>query len=219
MNLNYPTRSDHYDLINVFNANFSEIVNKTINGDTNYGGTIVSNLNTIEKTGFYTSYGTATGAPSTSYSWFIEHINSNAGTVSAYQRAVAYSTNVIIYERTKQSGTWGNWVLNNSSTTSSDLGNPNSNLGTITTHKILKRNGVCEYKLSANSGTWTAGTSYTVATLDAAYRPIEHVREERRINDVSFGYFFISSITGAITITPRTSITNSSLAIDKTFLT
>ena len=85
-------------------------LNKGIFGDTQYGGTISSNFNTITKNGYYTGYGTATGAPNTSYSWFVHHQNSNAGTVSATQRAVAYKTGEpIIMERVKQSSTWGNW--------------------------------------------------------------------------------------------------------------
>src|SRR5574344_1481438 len=85
-------------------------LNKGIFGDTQYGGTITSNFNTITKNGYYTGYGTATGAPNTSYSWFVHHQNSNAGTVSATPRAVAYTTGEpIIMERVKQSSTWGNW--------------------------------------------------------------------------------------------------------------
>jgi hypothetical protein len=73
---------------------------------------IVTNLDTIARTGNYTVYGTATGAPSTTYSWFIEHINSSAGTVTAYQRAIAYSTDNIVYERTKIGSTWESWIRN-----------------------------------------------------------------------------------------------------------
>ena len=78
-------------------------------GATQYGGTIVTNLNTISKGGFYTALGTATGVPNSSYSWFITHQNSNTGTLSATQRAVAYSTDLIVYERVMQSSTWGAW--------------------------------------------------------------------------------------------------------------
>src|SRR5574344_408608 len=85
-------------------------LNKGIFGDTQYGGTITSDFNTITKNGYYTGYGTATGAPNTSYSWFVHHQNSNAGTTSATKRAVAYKTGEpIITERVKQSSTWGNW--------------------------------------------------------------------------------------------------------------
>src|SRR5574344_3114603 len=59
---------------------------------------------------YTTLFRSATGVPDTNYSWFVTHQNSNTGTVSATQRAVAFSTNLIIYERTKISGTWGNWI-------------------------------------------------------------------------------------------------------------
>lgn len=89
----------------------SNNLNKIVCGDTQYGGTIVTNIDTINKSGYYTCYGTATGAPNTSYSWFIHHQNSNAGTASATQRAVAYSLTLIVYERVKVNGTWGNWGI------------------------------------------------------------------------------------------------------------
>lgn len=98
---NYPSTATPRNATNL---------NKGIFGDTQYGGTISSNFNTITKNGYYTGYGTATGAPNTSYSWFVHHQNSNAGTASATQRAVAYTTGEpIIMERVKQSSTWGNW--------------------------------------------------------------------------------------------------------------
>ena len=77
-------------------------------------GTVVTNLDTITKTGFYTCYGNATGVPDEDYSWFVLHQNSNVGTVSATQRAIAYNTGIIIYERSKQASTWGSWHLNSS---------------------------------------------------------------------------------------------------------
>lgn len=88
----------------------SNNLNKIVCGDTQYGGTIVTNIDTINKSGYYTCYGTATGAPNTSYSWFIHHQNSNAGTASATQEAVAYSTTIYKYIRTKANSTWGDWI-------------------------------------------------------------------------------------------------------------
>ena len=79
-------------------------------GATQYAGTISENLNTINKAGFYTCYETATGVPSASYSWFVLHQNSNAGVANAYQRAIAYDTTLIVYERTKVASVWGSWV-------------------------------------------------------------------------------------------------------------
>src|SRR5574344_3145210 len=121
-------------------------LNKGIFGDTQYGGTITSDFNTITKNGYYTGYGTATGAPNTSYSWFVHHQNSNAGTTSATKRAVAYKTGEpIITERVKQSSTWGNWYnplqsgwnLANETWTYSSVDNPTGVI-TITGDKTGK---------------------------------------------------------------------------------
>lgn len=96
--------------------------NNIIAGDTIYGGTVIDNLNTINKNGFYTCYSTATGVPSASYSWFVTHQNSNVGTASATQRAVAYTTTPVVYERTKSSGTWNAWELQGSEGSVTQLG-------------------------------------------------------------------------------------------------
>ena len=82
---------------------------RTIYGDNAYGSTLVTDFNAITKSGFYTGYGAAAGAPDTNFSWFVIHQNSAVGVVSMYQRAVAFSTTIIVYERTKISSTWGAW--------------------------------------------------------------------------------------------------------------
>jgi hypothetical protein len=74
-----------------------------------YGGIVSSNFNTIATSGFYTGYGTATGAPNMSSSWYIQHINSNVGTASAYQVAKSYTT-IEVYMRVKTTSTWGSWL-------------------------------------------------------------------------------------------------------------
>jgi len=84
--------------------------------DSIYGGILSSNLNTITVSGFYTAYGTATGAPNTSSSWYIQHINSNAETVSAMQVANSFTTSEV-YKRLKTSSVWGSWI----NVTSSDV--------------------------------------------------------------------------------------------------
>lgn len=85
-------------------------------GATDYGGTIATDLDGLTHTGFYTCLGTAAGAPNTSYSWFVLHTNSNAGTLYALQTAIAYNSGAIIcYERVKAAGTWGSWILRSSS--------------------------------------------------------------------------------------------------------
>lgn len=95
------------------NKTFTEnvIAPNLVGGNTAYGGTIVDNLNNITKNGFYTCYGTAIGAPNTSFSWFVIHQNSNAGTTSATQRCTAYGDNSIVYERKKADGVWKDFVL------------------------------------------------------------------------------------------------------------
>ena len=81
-------------------------------GTSQYGGTLVTNVNTINKDGFYTAYGDATGVPSTGYSWWITHENSQVGTASATQTAKAFiSGEPTEYIRNKISSTWGAWFL------------------------------------------------------------------------------------------------------------
>ena len=86
-----------------------------VKGNTDYGGTLTDNLDTLIRNTPFTCLGTATGAPDASYSWFGWHINSNAGTAAAAQIAYAFNSNAIIcYERVKTSGTWGAWKLRGS---------------------------------------------------------------------------------------------------------
>ena len=108
-----------------------------------FGGKIITNLNTIVRNGGYTAFGTATGVPNTSYSWFIKHENSNAGNASAYQRAVAYSTTLIVYERVKQNSTWGNWVNTTAEATTTTNGLMSSSdktkLNNLTTYSTVEQ--------------------------------------------------------------------------------
>ena len=89
--------------------------NPTAYGGISYGGGAseagisFTDLDILAYTGFYTCFGTTAHVPSSSYSWFIEHINSNVGNVSATQIAIAYATTTIIYIRHKISSTWGAW--------------------------------------------------------------------------------------------------------------
>src|SRR5574344_2926375 len=131
-------------------------LNKGIFGDTQYGGTITSDFNTITKNGYYTGYGTATGAPNSSYSWFVLHQNSNAGTVSATQRAVAYNSIPIIYERVKTSSTWGAWVLQGSGSGGGVI--EFDNKGTVTTNITLVENKI-------TTGYWSDTNTITLQTV------------------------------------------------------
>lgn len=116
-------------------------------GESDYGGTASTNLNTITKNGFYTCLGTATGAPSTSYGWFMTHQNSNADTTSATQRAVAVNATPTVYERVKVAGTWGDWTLQGSGGGSTTL--PLVALGSISTNKTLDNNTVTTANVTA----------------------------------------------------------------------
>jgi len=91
------------------------VYNPTAYGGISYGGgageagVSFTDLDILAYTGFYTCFGTTANVPSSSYSWFIEHINSNVGTTSATQIATAYATTTIIYIRHKISNNWGSW--------------------------------------------------------------------------------------------------------------
>ena len=97
------------------NVGLSNAYNPTAYGGISYGGGAdesgisFTDLDTLVYTGSYTCFGTTANVPSASYSWFIQHINSNVGTTSAIQIATAYATTTIIYIRHKISGTWGAW--------------------------------------------------------------------------------------------------------------
>lgn len=106
--------------INTLNANDQSLLAsidanfiRTIYGDNAYGSTLATDFNAITKSGFYTGYGTATGAPDSNFSWFVLHQNSAVGSVSEYQRATAFSTQLIVMERTKIASTWGSWTPRN----------------------------------------------------------------------------------------------------------
>src|SRR5574344_187295 len=91
-------------------------------GATFYGGTIVDNLNTLARTMPFTCHGTSAGAPDTTHTWFGWHLNSNAGTISASQMAIAFGTDLIVKYRTKSASVWGPWrngstTVNNSTDT------------------------------------------------------------------------------------------------------
>jgi hypothetical protein len=89
-----------------------------IKGNTIYGGIVTDNFDIIGHTGFFTGYYNTTGAPTAQVgnpSWFVLHMNSNVGVVSAIQVAYAYvNTSIICYERVKLASTWGAWILRSS---------------------------------------------------------------------------------------------------------
>ena len=77
-----------------------------------FGNTdIVTDVNSIQRSGFYTAYNTGSNVPNNLYNWFVVHNNSSTGTVNATQEATAYSTTIIKYKRNLINGVWGAWVL------------------------------------------------------------------------------------------------------------
>ena len=94
-----------------YTANTSEVTGVTFTAKINnvYGGKIADNLDTITQSGFYTCYGTATGVPNASSSWYVIHTNSNVGTVSAWQMAKSYTTGEFYFRN--KSTTWGAWEI------------------------------------------------------------------------------------------------------------
>ena len=88
---------------------------KTVYGDSDYGGTLASNLDTIVRNGFFTCYTGTTGLSAEmnalGISWHVLHENSNVGTGGALQTATGFSASGIIeYKRLKVGGAWGTWI-------------------------------------------------------------------------------------------------------------
>jgi len=92
-----------------------------VKGATIYGGTILpattGDFNSPVHDGYFTGYYNTLNAPPAqpgNPSWFVHHMNSNAGTAYAVQIAYAYTTSIICYERTKVAGVWQAWTLRSS---------------------------------------------------------------------------------------------------------
>lgn len=94
-----------------------------------------------------------------------------------------------------------------------------SNLGTVTTHLAMVKNGIARYSLTANSGTWAAGTTYTLCTLPEAYRPISEVLKPILLgtNNTRTAYLWFKT-DGRVQIQPSISMTNTVIFIDETYL-
>jgi Hep_Hag. len=104
-----------------------------------YGGTLVADLNAIIFSGFYTCLGTATGAPNSSSSWYVTHVNSNAGTADATQTAVSFGT-MVVYQRVKTASAWGAWVQETYKTA---FDNANQSLSGIVIKGVPYKNVPC----------------------------------------------------------------------------
>ena len=147
---------------------------KVIFGDTQYGGTISSDLNGISKSGFYSCYGTATGVPNSTYSWFVIHQCSNIDDANATQRAVAFNSSPVIYERVKASGVWGSWTsnaiganqdLSNLSATGENKFNPDKTSLTAGTTNTLAEGG---WHTLTNGSSSTTVNMFTSSDTDKA---------------------------------------------------
>lgn len=208
---NKITYTNMNDIKSVTNENDDRLIaveTNYVGGNTQYGGTIVTNLNTISKGGFYTALGTATGVPNSSYSWFVTHQNSNTGTVSATQRAVAYSTDLIVYERVMQSSTWGAWVnrstVNNLTTASAGNGVLDAYQGKVLNDKITNLTGVSLYDNDAGTaGTVTLSDSaanynyleiYFFNTSDNIYSSVKVYKPNDKSVDLTCGVFLGNQI-------------------------
>ena len=115
-------------------------VSKMFYPNNQYGGIISDNFNTISVSGFYTGYGTATGAPNSGSSWYLLHINSNLSTLTATQIARAY-TGGAMYIRQKADSTWGSWAL------------LRDDIGAAAKGSTIIANNI-------SSGTWSADSTY-----------------------------------------------------------
>lgn len=93
-------------------------VSKMFYPNNQYGGIVVSDalnlfLNDLSVNGFYTCYSTNTGttnAPFSNSNAHIIHLNSNVGTVTAYQIAVAYNDGRVL-SRAKRNSVWTPWSI------------------------------------------------------------------------------------------------------------
>lgn len=128
-----------------------------------YGGTLVTNLDTILYSNFYTAYAGATGNPFTN-STHLVHLNSSVGTGGAYQMAVDFLTGAK-KERIKNANIWGAWKdisSGGSSTTSfSEVTLPVIDFEAVEGTDILLYEG--PYYIN-NRGVW-----YQLTTGDFAY--------------------------------------------------
>jgi len=99
-----------------------------VKGTTIYGGTLLEattgDFNTPTHDGYFTGYYNTLNAPPVQAgnpSWFVHHMNSNAGPLYAVQIAYAYTTSIICYERTKINGVWQAWQLRGSGSSVSEV--------------------------------------------------------------------------------------------------
>lgn len=100
----------HNELVkDIIDSMFNKISdNGVIFGNTPEGTTQVSDVNKIEKSGFYSCDSNAAGAPNSSYNWFILHQQVGK---TATQRAIAVNNKMIVYERVNMNDSWSDWQI------------------------------------------------------------------------------------------------------------
>lgn len=108
-------------------------------GNSVYGGTTVTDLNTIVRSGFYSALGSASNVPDINYSWLITHVNSNSGVENATQKAVAINNTIISYQRVKKNSIWNSWVQDGSG--SGPTSNVNFDILDGNTLTVTNKNG------------------------------------------------------------------------------
>ena len=143
-------------------------------GTSVYGGSLVTDTNSVNRNGFYSCLGTATSVPNVNYSWNFIHMNSNQGTTSAYQRWVAVNSTPIIYERLKTNSTWGAFTIVNAKDTVPTSGsvNPLTSGGAFTALQGLS--GGFSFSMAADK---SMVVNFTDPTTHEVYSPTTQSRD------------------------------------------
>ena len=90
---------------------------------------------------------------------------------------------------------------------------------TVTQHYVNKKNGVCEYALSATA-TMASDTTYTLETLPSGYRPnVAFGKNILLSNSTSILAHLSISTAGVVTVISRATVTAQLISINETFLT
>ena len=204
--------------LTVSNSNVRFDANTEISGSASYSGIFIDNGATV-KIGNITINNCNRAIETTRlgrfYATTITGSGNNAGIYGTGGSQISYNSNTI--SATTPYTLSDDSIITNS--ISEDLTDISQNLGTITAHEIYRTNRICQYRLSAMCGDWTANTGYQINTtpIPSIYRPLFSYTMELKLSDVLSGYVMILT-SGYIYIYPRSTISNSSLAINVTFI-
>jgi len=206
---NIQTNAENINALAIFKAD----ITKMFYPDNQYGGIVAEDLNILAVSGFYTCYGTATGSPFTDSSAFVLHFNSNVGTVSAYQKAVAYTDGRVLY-RFKRASTWTSWgELPSISATLGTL----TNVSSTTQRYAKKKNGSVQYVI-AGTATFTSGASYQIETLPTGFTPpVDQIYGLQIGNSALCNGVLTITTAGVITFKALTTISAKTININVSF--